>query len=228
MKLRKIIEKSPIGKAHARNIGVRKAKGDFIIFIDSDVMVEKHYFSLLIKEISKLQGNFIGIQGVHWLYRPLNFITFLYSLYRKRHAVEHLRKHDDFFVTNRIDTRNFVIRRSIISRFGFNEDLISEEDRELGDKITRTGLKIVFTKNLKVYHIPINFWYIISHQIHYGRGAVIWRKSFWNLKKYFVEPMTKFLTKEIGFNLLFITLVCNFFYLFGGIFEVFRRFLLNL
>lgn len=48
----KIIKQTNHGLSYSRNVGIRKAKGDYIIFLDSDDLIEKDLLNIINKNIS--------------------------------------------------------------------------------------------------------------------------------------------------------------------------------
>ena len=48
--------------SRARNIGAKKAKGDIIVFIDDDVVIDKNYLKEILKVFEK-NPNALGVQG---------------------------------------------------------------------------------------------------------------------------------------------------------------------
>ena len=49
----KIIDDKNRGVSYARNKGIEKATGQYILFIDSDDIVKKNYIDILVKKINK-------------------------------------------------------------------------------------------------------------------------------------------------------------------------------
>lgn len=61
--LKILLIKSPKNSgAVARNIGAKKAKGEIVAFLDSDVIIDNNYYSILLKYFEKYKG-LIAIQG---------------------------------------------------------------------------------------------------------------------------------------------------------------------
>lgn len=129
-----------IGPAGARNIGIKKANGDIIIFVDSDVLVDKNFIADHLYFHKKFDK--IIVQGL----------------------VRHIKKEKDFGIkTFRIDgiswtgfiAQNCSIRKTwLISANLFNESYIVSEDVELGMRLKAIGLKTIYAfRTCIAYHI---------------------------------------------------------------------------
>ncbi|MBU2639816.1 MAG: glycosyltransferase family 2 protein [Nanoarchaeota archaeon] len=136
------------GPARARNIGAKNAKGDFLLFIDSDVLLEKN----IIIEIEKILKNKIKaiIQGVYSKRSKHpgicnRFKDIYYNYYFNRNT-------GDF--TKTLSTHCFLIEKELfLVKGGFNENIknASIEDAEFGKKIDNE--KIFLGRNVKVTHL---------------------------------------------------------------------------
>ncbi len=127
----------------ARNIGVQKANGDVIIFIDSDVLVYPKFIEDHIS-IHKRDKNLV-VQGM------------------VRHIKSPKRSNFKFFFPNALCigtfiTQNVSVRKEWLIKVGlFDTSLggkIGFKDVELGVRLKKLGLKWVYgLRSCKVYHI---------------------------------------------------------------------------
>lgn len=64
----RIFEKKNGGAAAARNFGIKKANGKYIIFLDSDDLVSKKYLTKLYEGITEDSNNKLAIAGIRFFY----------------------------------------------------------------------------------------------------------------------------------------------------------------
>jgi len=145
----KLLQQPNAGPAKARNHGAREAKGDIIIFTDSDCVPECDF-------IEKMAEPFTDptIAGVSGTYRTLN----KEHLIARFEGYEIAQRHDRMA---RMETIDFIgtayagYRRDVFLKFGgFNETFrtASGEDPELSYRISKAGHKLVFQPTAVVAH----------------------------------------------------------------------------
>ena len=59
----RIIKESHLGVSHARNVGIEEAKGEWLMFVDSDDYLEEDYYSILNEAKENLDTDFILFNG---------------------------------------------------------------------------------------------------------------------------------------------------------------------
>ena len=134
-----------------RQLGVEKAKGDYVAFTDADAIPDKEWIGNLIQEfddgIIGVGGKIVNIDRGFWQ-RSINlaFSTFLGSanavqgrLFKRKRLV------------NTVSACNSMYRRQdILEVGGFNTNLISE-DSELNGRLLKKG-KLLYTPEAVVLH----------------------------------------------------------------------------
>jgi glycosyltransferase involved in cell wall biosynthesis len=144
------------GPAVARNEGVKRASGEIVLFIDSDVLVSEN---TLEKVAESLLGN-QEISAVFGSYDDCPSSPDFLSQYRN--LLHH-------FVHQRSDTdaETFwagcgAVRRDVFTELGgFDEKrfpLPSIEDIELGYRLRQKGYRIMLDKSLQVKHLKHLLW----------------------------------------------------------------------
>jgi glycosyltransferase involved in cell wall biosynthesis len=179
------------GPAAARNLGIKNAKGDIILFLDDDSEPTKDWLKAVIEAWKKFPS-FDGIGGY-----TLNEVTD--SIY--------CRVNSDFFnwyleqYSN--DTRypflvtcNAGYRKTILNKAGnFDERFkkASGEDRDLNIKISKIGGKLKLDKNILVYHDrDLTLQSFAKKHFNYGKAA-------YNI--YALHPELKYLSSNAYINL---------------------------
>ena len=149
------------GPAFARNSGAQEAKGDILLFIDSDVIIDKEALNSLADKFSDSDVNVI--QGIYSHEPKYKNITTQYQqsfyCYYSWHA--------DLKYTSSLITNCFAIRRKIfIELKGFNTNIRGAtcEDEEFGYKLIEKGYKILILRQL-----------IGEHRVNYNLQRLIKR-----------------------------------------------------
>ncbi len=137
------------GPAWQRNFGAKKAKGEIIVFTDSDCIPGRNWLREVVKPIEK--GKCIGVQGT---YKTLNKESIIarfegYEI-EKRHERMKKQKYIDF-----IGTFSAAYKKDVFLKFrGFDTrfPIASGEDPELSYRIAKSGYKMIFNPRAWVYH----------------------------------------------------------------------------
>jgi glycosyltransferase involved in cell wall biosynthesis len=145
-----IILETRSGPAHARNIGATEARGDIILFIDADVLVEKD----IIRRIQTLFTEQQHLAAVFGSYDDEPFEQDLISQYRNL-------LHHFVHQSAREDASTFwgacgAIRKSVFMSMGGFNPLYrkpSIEDIEFGYRLKQKGHAIRLQKDIQVTHL---------------------------------------------------------------------------
>ena len=137
------------GPALARNKGFQVAQGDIILFLDSDVILNKNSLSLIIDKFSLTEVN--AIQGIYSHEPNYKYLaTQFYQSYLCYYVWPENKKYATTLVTG-----CFAIRKEIFNKFGgfdVNIENASCEDEKFGYSLIEKGYKILILRDLQVVH----------------------------------------------------------------------------
>lgn len=139
-----------LGPAKVRNLGAQTAKGEFLLFIDADVILQPHW-AARIREVS-LEPELHAVQGVYTLStEEVNFVSAYQNDYY-HYAFTSLPQRETAIAA----TFCFVIRRALFLQFGGFDDQIPQptvEDEEFGYRLHAAGIRIMLDSHLAVRHL---------------------------------------------------------------------------
>lgn len=131
----KTISKENKGPGDTRNVGIRKAQGKYIAFLDSDDTVEPHYLKELFHVIHVHQPDMIFIDYNRIYTRKKNFLEQVYPFKRLK-RIDHVFKMDEHpSIISDVEVASWlrVVKRTLFERnpdLFFSEDLKGPEDLE--------------------------------------------------------------------------------------------------
>ncbi len=149
------IEQDKRGPAAARNLGVRTANGDIILFLGDDIVARKD----LLREHMNFQDEFEREAAVlgHTVWPPdmkvtpfMRYIGEFGDQFGYRFVSDREELPCTFFYTSNLSVR----RATLLDNGLFDEDFrhAAYEDVELGLRLQKKGLRLVFNKNAVAYH----------------------------------------------------------------------------
>lgn len=155
-KLRVLRERG--NSARGRNIGVLRARGDYIAFIDADAYAHPNWLETLVKAIKRYENDgIVGVGGPGEIppADPINAkvigsvlsspLVGLNTRNNARWKTVRLVDHHPFF--------NAIYRRDIFEKVGLlDERLDVGEDVEFGWRVRKAGFKLLYIPNAIVYH----------------------------------------------------------------------------
>ncbi|MEW6295030.1 MAG: glycosyltransferase [Candidatus Diapherotrites archaeon] len=142
------------GIVFAKNLGIKKASGDFIAFTDADCVASKDWLKEL---ISCFKDNSIASVGgpnltpkddskfSQHIGKTIELLSSLGAEYGSREKKIKEVEHNPGC--------NVIYRKEILKELkGFNEKMISNEDPELDFRIREKGFKLIFNPEAIVWH----------------------------------------------------------------------------
>jgi glycosyltransferase involved in cell wall biosynthesis len=168
----RLIEQNHKGPAAARNLGVKEAKGNIIVFIDSDLVVTPDFLQAHADALQE-GAKKLGSDRLFTYGRVINTCNF-------NNPTSEPYKITDFSAAY-FATGNVAIERKWLEKVGLFDthfQLYGWEDLELGIRLKKIGLKLIKCPNAVGYHWhpPFNLEQIpklIDKEIQRGRMGVL-------------------------------------------------------
>lgn len=152
-----------LGFAEGNNVGVRYARGEYIVFLNSDTVVDNNWLTELVKVmnsdqiIGAAQSKLLLLRQPEYLDSAGDYIDY-YGLPIRRGGGW---KEKDYGQYNHIEEifsargAAMIVRRSVISEVGLFDPkfFLSYEDIDLCWRIRLRGYKVVFVPKSVIYHL---------------------------------------------------------------------------
>jgi glycosyltransferase involved in cell wall biosynthesis len=161
----------PVKPGTARNLGVARSNGKYLVFIDSDALAEPNFLQGHINTHNFFENSIIG-GGVTFPRKP--YLTLCDNIATFHEYMPHLPAGKKRMVP----TVNMSVSRIIFNTInGFNDDPAGE-DIDFSMQAKNKGFKIFFNPDIKVVHFPqrkklIN---LIQHSYRLGLYTKIFKK----------------------------------------------------
>jgi len=182
-----IINKHP-GLSEARNLGIKNATGDIIVFIDDDAVADNNYISNMIKNYE--DKNIVGVVGKILPKEKPNYPEELYWIGGFTYKG---------FPDKRCEVRNVLgcnmsFRKEIFDKVGFfdinlgrvGKNLVTAEETEFCIRVLNSlpGSKIIYDPSVIVYHkvhgYRQTFRYMMRRGYHEGVSKAHIGKLYYN------------------------------------------------
>lgn len=221
----KLIKQKSVGISAARNLGVKKAKGKIVVFIDSDCIAPKNWLGNLLKPLS--DKNVVAVSGTYKTKNTESIIARFtgYEIESRHEKMKNLETID--FVGG----FNCAFKKNIFLRIGgFDTSFAQSEDGELSYRIAEKGNKIKFNPSAYVYHyhpetlikfLKQRFWHAYWRTLVYKKHRDKILGDSYTSKFVFIEKALIGIT-----SLLLLIGLLGFVPLLYGLFSLFLSFLL--
>ena len=171
------IKGSGRGPGATRNLGWRKAVGEYIWFLDADCVAEPGSLARLMAHFTR--SDLAGAGGSFTNADPAGFLG---KIIYEEISIRHRRMKPQ---AGHLASGHVVFRRDILERLGgFNEQFITAEDAELSYRISSHGYRLVFDRDSKVgHHYPNRLApYLQAQAIH-----AYWRTHLYYLYRHMAK-----------------------------------------
>lgn len=157
----KLVVCNRYGYSYQRNIGVKHAEGDYILFLSGDAYLAKHAFDRYLDKMNEgfdiIQGTIINIKDDRL------FSKIMREIYPAFYSQQKGGNGELF------STVNVAVRRRLFGNSQFDECLSSLEDKEWYGRISNNSLKFIHIKGAVAYHH--------IHESYYQYGKKIMKEA---------------------------------------------------
>jgi len=170
-----ITTKKPEIASVNRNIGIKKTRGDYLFFIDSDCIPEPNWIRWHMKNHINTDRVVIGS---FLLEKSTNFWQFCDNI-SHFYAFSSKRKKG---VADAFSAANSSLPKSLLKKVGiFNEHLAIGEDLEMSLRMQKAHLSLIFEPLAQVAHLPssrTSFISMLKHSYSWGQNSLKVRTKF--------------------------------------------------
>lgn len=169
--------------SEARNLGLRKAKGDIVIFLDDDCVVTKNWFNNIVRFFN-LNPQAKVVMGKNLHPAKENFISSIENQRVNNLVKKHLFKHRRQSASLFLDSKNFAVRRLFLinNQLWFDTRFKNAYvDVDLGWQIWSLKVPIYYDPSIVVYHYGRSS--LVRHffrELKYGYNYQLLKKKWFN------------------------------------------------
>lgn len=160
------------GQGFARNYGFKKAKGDYLIVFDSDIIVPEHYFQKVVKGLEKEHWDvFGGPDAAHHSFTAVQkAISYAMTSPLTTGGIRGNKKHVGQFHPRSF---NMGMSRQVWEETGGFKLARRSEDIEFSIRMIQRGYKVGLIPEAFVYHKRrTNFHQFYRQAYSFGRGRI--------------------------------------------------------
>ncbi len=168
----KLLQQKHAGPAVARNLGASKAKGDILVFLDSDCVASKNWLHEMLLPFN--EKSVVGVQGEYENRQQQLVARFTHLEIEQRHEKMARQRFIDFMGSYSAAYRKSVFRQ--MKGFDTSFPMASGEDTDLSFRISKVGYKMVFNPKAVVFHF---------HPVSLGKYLKVkFFRAFWRTRVY--------------------------------------------
>lgn len=154
---------APVGAAEARNIGIREAASDSLIFIDADCIAQPGWIDTFFADFA--EGWLVIGGGVQSPTDNFWLLVYNLSMFHEQLWTQPREEHDY------LPTLNLAMKREVVEKVGpLNEALMRGQDIEWTSRMTHAGIHLLFDPAAVVEHHPPRYDFEALRKDNYRSG----------------------------------------------------------
>lgn len=206
----KIIPTGKVFPSKKRNIGMKHSKGDICAFIDADAFPKTDWLKNSIQYFKNEKIVAVGGPNISPKNEPLLIQIsgmVITNFFATGSLAKRFKVSKKNYFADELSASNLIVRKSIMEKLdGFDETYFTAEDTKLCHQINKMGKKVLYAKDVQVYH-------------HQRKWPFSYSKQIW---KWGLSRGNSILNKEINPKLEhFLPFSFLLFIFFGGIISLF-------
>jgi glycosyltransferase involved in cell wall biosynthesis len=173
----RLIQQKNQGRAAARNRGIKDARGDILVFTDSDCELDFDFIKNIIFPIEQ-ENEIVGVQGSYGTKQEGLMARFAQAEIEIRYKRMAKNKYIDF-----IGTYAAAYKRGVFQKYGgFDIGFPVGEDTDFSYRLHQKGHKMIFVSEAFVYHRhPAKLTHYLKSKFYRG---------YWRMRLYRKYPKT--------------------------------------
>ena len=178
--------KQNTGASGARNLGIKKAQGEIILFLDSDIIPSEALISEHLKFHEKYpQDNFALRGSTKTSAEQLNTIRTVEIAEIEKETQNGTNAEYIELCWEDFNSGNISLKKDFLLKNGlFDEEMSAFEDNELGYRLGKRNLKLFHSNKAMGFHLhTVNLQQYFRYAEKYGKSLAIWYSKTPDLKK---------------------------------------------
>lgn len=187
------LKNNSVNQSYSRNIGIKKAGGDILAFIDDDCIVSKGWLKEVIYYFKKFPHRILMGKNINGY--PNNLIANVEDFRTKRFFNNKYKK-NNLLHCKYLDTKNFIVGKELLikNNLHFDKELFYAEDIDLSLRLQDLSIPILYCPKIIAYHYGItSFIDLMKKEIKQGRAKYLLVKKWHFLGKKTVKKDLSFI-----------------------------------
>ncbi|VVB75962.1 Glycosyltransferase AglE [Candidatus Tiddalikarchaeum anstoanum] len=151
---------SAVGSVKARNLGIKKARGEILFFFDDDTEIQKDYFKYIMRDYCDVN---VGAAGGSEIKEKISLLHRLFFAFNKPGSITWSGEiisnfspdYKNKIIVEHLHGSNFSIRRSVIKKIGLMDEKMEghyRDETEFVYRVFESGFDVVFEPKARVFH----------------------------------------------------------------------------